>query len=51
LENYFAIKGAKIIGLKKSDLAKSIYAELKGYRVNPLTPPSKGPQTDKRKPE
>jgi hypothetical protein len=38
LENFFGIKGAKVIGFKKSDLAKSLYAELKAYRINrPMT--------------
>ena len=34
LEKFFGIKGAKVIGLMKSDLAQSIYAELKSYRIN-----------------
>ena len=35
LERFFAIKGAKVIGFHKSGLAKSLYAELKAYRINP----------------
>ena len=35
LERFFGIKNAKVVGLRKSDLAKSVYAELKQYRVNP----------------
>lgn len=34
LERHFAIRGAKVIGFKKSTLASSIYAELKQYRLN-----------------
>jgi hypothetical protein len=38
LETLFRIKGAKVVGFKKSGLAQSIYAELKQYRVNnPIT--------------
>src|SRR6266850_8234171 len=39
LEAFFGIKGAKVVGFQKSGLAQSIYAELKGYRINkPVTP-------------
>jgi hypothetical protein len=34
LEQFFRIKGAKVIGFEKSDLAQSIYAGLKGHRIN-----------------
>src|SRR5882762_8027039 len=34
LENFFAIKGAKVIGFAKSGLAQSLYAELKEHRIN-----------------
>jgi hypothetical protein len=34
LEKYFGIKGTKVIGFKKSDLAQSLYAEFKQYRIN-----------------
>ena len=38
LENFFGIKGAKVIGFEKSGLAQSLYAELKGHRINrPMT--------------
>ena len=49
LEQYFGIKGAKVVGFAKSGLAQSIYAELKPHRLNsppkPIqtTPP---PSTD-----
>jgi hypothetical protein len=34
LEKHFNIRGAKVVGFQKSDLAKSIYAELKDHRIN-----------------
>ena len=34
LEAYFALKGTKVIGFKKSALAQSIYAGLKPHRIN-----------------
>ncbi len=34
LEKHFGIKGAKVVGFQKSDLAQSIYAELKEDRIN-----------------
>jgi hypothetical protein len=37
LEIFFGLKGTKVIGFEKSDLAKSIYAELKNYRINCAT--------------
>ena len=40
-ERLFQIKGAKTVGFAKSDLAKSIYAELKPYRINEPLHPSK----------
>jgi hypothetical protein len=40
LEKYFGIQGAKVIGFEKSDLAQSLYAELKEHRINkPVGPP------------
>lgn len=42
-ERLFKIKGAKTLGFSKSDLAKSIYAELKSYRINEPLHPSKKP--------
>jgi hypothetical protein len=35
LEKHFGVKGAKVIGFKRSDLAQSIYAKLKEHRINP----------------
>jgi len=34
LETFFRIKGAKVVGFKKSDLARSLYAALKEHRIN-----------------
>ncbi len=42
-ERLFKIEGAKTVGFAKSDLAKSIYAELKPYRINEPLHPSKKP--------
>jgi hypothetical protein len=39
----FQIEGAKTVGFAKSELAKSIYAELKAYRINAPLHPSKKP--------
>ncbi|HYG36118.1 MAG TPA: hypothetical protein VEC99_15110 [Clostridia bacterium] len=36
LEQFFNIRGAKVIGFAKSNLAQSIYAEMKDKRINPL---------------
>ena len=39
LEQFFGLKGTKVIGFEKSGLAQSIYAELKQHRLNkPVTP-------------
>ena len=38
LEKFFGIKGAKVIGFAKSDLAQSLYSELKPHRVNRVLP-------------
>jgi hypothetical protein len=34
LEQWFGVKGTKVIGFEKSGLAQSIYAELKQHRLN-----------------
>ncbi len=34
LERFFGLRGAKVLGFRKSHLAQSIYRELKGYRLN-----------------
>ena len=36
-QQFFNVRNAKVVGFKKSSLAKSIYSELKEFRVN--TPP------------
>src|SRR6185503_2108914 len=41
LDTFFGIKGAKVIGLAKSGLAQSIYAEMKESRINQPSAPSK----------
>jgi hypothetical protein len=50
LETFFQVKGAKVVGFQKSELAQSIYAELKSYRVNMPpkreTPPKVKPEGD-----
>lgn len=45
LERFFGLHGAKVIGFAKSRLAQSIYAELKGYRLN--KPPLARPAADR----
>ena len=40
LEEYFGVKGAKVIGFEKSGLAQSLYAELKQHRINRPAVPS-----------
>jgi hypothetical protein len=37
LKNHFGLEGAKVVGFAKSGLAKSLYAELKQYRVNKVS--------------
>jgi hypothetical protein len=34
LQKFFGVMGTKVIGFMKSDLAQSIYAGLKEYRIN-----------------
>ncbi len=34
LEEFFGIKSTKVVGFRKSDLARSLYAALKEYRIN-----------------
>jgi hypothetical protein len=38
LERFFGLKNAKVLGFAKSTLAKSIYSELKQFRLNPPKP-------------
>jgi hypothetical protein len=42
LEQFFGVKGAKVLGFRKSGLAQSIYAELKEYRINQAAHPNPG---------
>jgi hypothetical protein len=47
LEKFIRIKGAKVIGFEKSSLAQSLYAELKGHRINrPVAPSRRAGRTD-----
>jgi hypothetical protein len=34
IERHFGFKATKVLGFRKSDLAQSIYAELKEFRLN-----------------
>jgi hypothetical protein len=45
LEKHFGVKGAKVVGFKKSGLAQSIYAELKPHRINKPSTPSAVPKS------
>jgi hypothetical protein len=45
LEQFFGLKGTKLIGFSKSGLAQSIYAELKEHRINKPAAASSPPQT------
>ncbi len=45
LEQFFGVKGAKMVGFAKSGLAQSIYAELKEHRVNKPVQPAKESKT------
>ena len=39
LQKHFDVRGAKLLGFRKSGLSKSLYAELKKYRINePVEP-------------
>ncbi len=41
-ETFFGVRNAKVLGLKKSSLAKSIYSELKEFRLNKPSPGKPG---------
>jgi len=45
LEQFFGLKGTKLIGFSKSGLAQSIYAELKEHRINKPPAATSPPQT------
>jgi len=46
LEQFFGLKGAKVIGFAKSPLARTIYAELKPHRLNrPFVKPAPKPES------
>ncbi|HEX5222581.1 MAG TPA: hypothetical protein VFZ59_23705 [Verrucomicrobiae bacterium] len=44
IENFFQLKGTKVVGFAKSGLAQSIYAELKQHRVNRPATKSESPE-------
>lgn len=44
-EEFFGIRNAKVVGFKKSSLAKSIYTELKQFRINAPLSGSAGSDT------
>ena len=39
MAQFFGLKGTKVIGFAKSGLAQSLYAELKGHRLNKPSKP------------
>src|SRR5688500_7432584 len=43
-EQFFNVRNAKVVGFKKSSLAKSIYTELKEFRVNAPSPSAETPE-------
>jgi len=45
-EDFFGVRKAKVVGFKKSSLAKSIYGELKEFRIN--APPPTGSSEEPR---
>lgn len=51
LESFFNLKATKVIAFQKSGLAKSIYAELKEYRLNQPPPGSDSRKNPKQAPE
>lgn len=42
-EEFFGVRNAKVVGLKKSSLAKSIYSDLKEFRLNKPKPGGEKP--------
>ncbi len=34
LERFFGVRGAKVVGFRRSDLSRSLYAALRRYRIN-----------------
>ena len=44
LEQFFQLKGTKVVGFAKSGLAQSIYAELKQHRLNRPVTKSESPE-------
>jgi hypothetical protein len=50
LNQFFGLNGTKVLGFEKSGLAKSIYAELKQYRLNKPAPAPSLPTTKAAEP-
>lgn len=50
LEKHFGLKSTKVIGFAKSGLAQSIYAELKGYRINQPVTSTQPPESPGKSP-
>ena len=48
IEAFFDLRGAKVIGFRKSGLSKSLYAELKPFRIN--EPVAKQKETNEEPP-
>ncbi len=46
IEKHFDLQGVKLLGFRKSGLAKSVYAELKKYRINEPHHPVKTEEED-----
>jgi len=47
LQKHFDVRGAKLLGFRKSGLSKSLYAELKKYRINePVEPKREEEKSD-----
>jgi hypothetical protein len=47
VEQFFGLKGTKVIGFAKSGLAQSVYAQLKQYRLNkPVKPQAEAVHRD-----
>ena len=47
LHDFFALNGVKLLGFRKSGLSKSLYAELKQFRINePVVPEKKDTPKD-----
>ena len=50
MDRCFALRNTKVVGFRKSDLSKSVYAELKSFRINkpPIAPGGDGATGNKK---